>query len=108
MSYLQKASLMYSAKLFKDSTAFEHHEMKDHLQAYHNPPIRNYYPGAPEGEDRKLRKYHMYGIAWMESRLEAGGGIIGDQIGLGKVRLPVITVTLRDTEFMLTDRHAKS
>jgi hypothetical protein len=32
-----------------------------------------------------MRNYQMYAHCWMESRVEFGGGIIGDEIGLGKV-----------------------
>ena len=75
---------MYSASILKDATVFEHHEVRHQLN-FPNPPIKNFYPSAPNATDRQLRNYQMYGLAWMESRLEAGGGILGDEIGLGKV-----------------------
>ena len=73
--------------IFNDPTIFEHPEMRSHALELPNPPIENFYPTAPEPKLRKLRNYQMYGLAWLESRVEHGGGIFGDHIGLGKVLL---------------------
>ena len=69
--------------IFKDGKIFEHHEMKDKIN-FPNPPIRHWYTGAP-ADKRALRNYQMLALAWMESRINYGGGIIADEIGLGKV-----------------------
>lgn len=71
--------------IFNDPKIFEHHEMHDRAKAMKNPPINNFYPLAPDLEPRKLRNYQMQGLAWLDSRVECGGGIFGDHIGLGKV-----------------------
>ena len=68
--------------------------------------MKPFYPSAPEDEERKLRKYQMYAHVWMETRIDAGGGIIGDEIGLGKVRFPV-GECVREKECLLTCRPAK-
>jgi hypothetical protein len=50
--------------------------------------VQPFNPTANEGDEKKkLKPAHLYGIAWMNSRLGEGGGIIGDQMGMGKVRL---------------------
>ena len=56
--------------------------MKDKIN-FPNPPIRHWYTGAP-ADKRALRNYQMLALAWMESRINYGGGIIADEIGLGK------------------------
>lgn len=76
-----------SALIFEDPTFFEHHEVKEKIN-FSNPPINNFFPAL--NHTGTLRKYQMYGIAWLESRIEHGGGIIGDFIGLGRVRHFVI------------------
>ena len=79
---------MHRQTIFKDNTVFEHHEMKDRI-TFPNPPVPRFYPNATNAEDRRLRNYQMYALAWLESRIEAGGGILGDEIGLGKVHFLV-------------------
>jgi SNF2 family N-terminal domain. len=37
----------------------------------------------------------MYGIAWMNSRLEYGGGIIGDWVGMGKTMQTLTWLAMR-------------
>jgi SNF2 family DNA or RNA helicase len=71
--------------IFNDHKIFEHSEMRDRALALPNPPIKNFYPLAPDPKLCELRNYQMYGLAWLESRVEHGGGIFGDYIGLGKV-----------------------
>jgi SNF2 family DNA or RNA helicase len=71
---------------------FEHHEMRSFLN-FNNPPIVDFYPDERSEGDRKLRDYQMYGLAWMESRVEHGGGILGDEIGLGKVYILVMVTS---------------
>jgi SNF2 family DNA or RNA helicase len=88
--------LIYRAMIFNDPTIFEHHEMRSRVLALPNPPIKNFYPTASHPELRKLRNYQMYGLAWLESRVEHGGGIVGDHIGLGKVYFPDIIVCMMD------------
>jgi len=86
------AMLIRRAMIFNDPTIFEHPEVRSHL-ALPNPPIPNFYPTAPEPE-RILRNYQMQGLAWLESRAEHGGGIFGDQIGLGKVPHRVTNINI--------------
>lgn len=57
--------------------------MKEKIN-FPNPPVESWYPGAPD-DKKTLRNYQMYAVAWMELRVEYGGGILGDEIGLGKV-----------------------
>ena len=59
--------------------------MKPVVDKCPNPPVNGFYPSAADPEARKMRNYQMYAHCWMESRIEFGGGIIGDEIGLGKV-----------------------
>ena len=86
--------LIYRAMIFNDPTIFEHHEVRSHALSLPNPPIENFYPAAPDPETRKLRNYQMHGLAWLESRAEHGGGIFGDQIGLGKVLHSVTKINI--------------
>ena len=67
-------------------TVFEHHEMRNFLN-FNNPLIANFYPSESSESNRKLCDYQMYGLTWMESRVEHGGGILGDEIGLGKIHI---------------------
>ena len=57
--------------------------MKDKIN-FPNPPVPQWYPDADKDKN-VLRNYQMYALAWMESRKDYGGGILGDEIGLGKV-----------------------
>jgi SNF2 family DNA or RNA helicase len=67
-----------------NNKAFEHQEIRSRID-FPNPPVKNFFPSAEDPNDKILRSHQMHGVAWMESRVEQGGGIIGDQIGLGKV-----------------------
>jgi hypothetical protein len=87
--------LTYSATIFKDATVFEYHEMRS-LLTFPNPPIKNFSPSAPSAEERKLRNYQLYGLAWMELRLEHGAGILGDEIRLCKVQFLVMVMSCHD------------
>jgi SNF2 family DNA or RNA helicase len=58
--------------------------VKDHIN-FRNPPFPSFNPGATRPEDQLLRLSQQYGIAWMNQRVEAGGGIVADSVGLGKV-----------------------
>ena len=42
----------------------------------------------------------MYGIAWLDSRIEHGGGIFGDQIGLGKVTHGMTNVNIQTCQLV--------
>jgi SNF2 family DNA or RNA helicase len=85
--------LIHRAMIFNDPTVFEHPEVCSHALELPNPPIPNFYPTAPEPQ-RRLRNYQMQGLAWLESRAEHGGGIFGDQIGLGKVLCRVTNINI--------------
>jgi SNF2 family DNA or RNA helicase len=61
--------------------------MKDRIN-FPNPPVQQWYPGADK-DQKVLRNYQMYALAWMESWIDYGGGILGDEIGLGKVFMRV-------------------
>jgi hypothetical protein len=74
---------LLSRVTFLDESAFEHQEVKSRID-FPNPPVTRFYPDGPL-EGRRLRDSQMHGVAWMMTRLEAGGGIIADEIGLGKV-----------------------
>jgi SNF2 family DNA or RNA helicase len=51
---------------------------------FSNPPTEDFYPSGP-ADKRHLRASQMHAVAWMISRIEAGGGIVADEIGLGKI-----------------------
>ena len=61
----------------------EHLEMKT-LIDFDNPPFSGFNPTEPDPNRRTLRPSQMYAIAWMNSRIVHGGGIIADSVGLGK------------------------
>jgi hypothetical protein len=72
------------ADILKESD-FEHLEVEP-LVNFPNPPVAGWAPNEPEGSSKKfLKPAHMYALAWMNSRMSLGGGIIGDQMGMGKV-----------------------
>ena len=66
---------------------FAHLWLKDKID-FPNPPFNNFNPNAADPEERQLRRGQEYGIAWMLTRFDAGGGIIGDTVGMGKVTTP--------------------
>jgi hypothetical protein len=72
-----------------------------------NPPVMPFSPKEPEGSSkRKLKPAHQYALAWMNGRAAYGGGIIGDQMGMGKVNSSCPELTLDGTEFDI-DRMSK-
>ena len=74
-------------EILENSRAFEHLEVGQ-LINFPNPPVQPFNPTAKDGDEKKkLKPAQLYGIAWMNSRLGEGGGIIGDQVGMGKVRI---------------------
>jgi hypothetical protein len=58
--------------------------VKEHID-FKNPPVPSFHPTAARPEEQLLRRSQQYGIAWMNQRVEAGGGIVADAVGLGKV-----------------------
>ena len=64
---------------------FEHPEVFD-SNDIPNRPVRPFYPSA-QVKDQKLTPAQLGGVHWMESRVEKGGGFIGDECGMGKVHL---------------------
>ena len=79
--------LSYLAYPFRDKllneSAFEHQEVKQMID-FPNPPVDNFYPAGP-ADQRHLRASQMHAVAWMITRIEAGGGVVADEIGLGKI-----------------------
>jgi SNF2 family DNA or RNA helicase len=74
---------------------FEHLEVEP-LITFPNPPVRPFNPTAPTGSEKtSLKLAHSYAIAWMNSRLEYGGGVIGDQMGMGKTVQSLTWIALR-------------
>ena len=64
--------------------------VKDHIN-FPNPSFEHFNPTALIPKERLLRPSQQYAIAWMDQRVEAGGGIIADTVGLGKVlSLPLV------------------
>lgn len=78
-SYL---AYIFRAKFLNES-AFEHQEVKQTID-FPNPPVDNFYPAGP-ADQRHFRPSQMHAVAWMISRIEAEGGIVADEIGLGKI-----------------------
>jgi len=70
-------AMLHQPKIFEHPEAFEYNDIS-------NPPVRPFYPAAPEDE-QKLTPAQLAGVRWMESRVEKGGGFIGDECGMGKV-----------------------
>jgi len=69
--------VLHEAKIFEHPEVFDSNDIP-------NPPVRPFYPSA-RVEDQKLTPAQLGGVRWMESRLEKGGGFIGDECGMGKV-----------------------
>jgi len=71
--------MLHEPKIFEHPEVFDSNDIP-------NPPVRPFYPSAPD-EDQKLTLAQLGGVRWMESRIEKGGGFIGDECGMGKVHL---------------------
>ena len=74
----------------------EHLELRDEWDPKWTPPLLN---------DQKLTPWQELGVTWMEGcRREYGFGLLGDEMGIGKVisfdGLPIIPQTLQALSFL--------
>jgi hypothetical protein len=74
--------------------------VKDHIN-FPNPPFEHFNLTAHSLEERLLHPSQQYAIAWMDQRVEAGGGIIADTVGLGKVLSPPLVMRLIATMWVV-------
>ena len=68
-----------------DAKKFEHAEVRE-LIDFPNPPVptKEFNPTGPSSK-KELTVAQVYGVGWIEQRLQHGGGMIGDECGMGKV-----------------------